>query len=263
MEPNLREEQLNNLFQSIKQLSDGQIGFIEPVISILLKPYFEISHLPKSDLVNDCILENMGDAIRIHHAFSNGPFTKDKFEYAMCDVFNLCGKKAELAPQGNPGYDINIEGQKMSLKTEAEASIRLDRIHVSKAMELGKGEWELELLRNQYLNHLAKYERILTLRCVSKPPPFYHYELVEIPKALLLECARGKLYFVDKSRQEPKPGYCDITDEKGNIKFQLYFDAGGERKLQIKNLQKKYCLVHADWIFSADKNPDYIQKKLI
>jgi Type II site-specific deoxyribonuclease len=54
-----------------------------------------------------------------------------------------------------------------------------------------------------------------------------------------------------QSRQFPKPAYYDITDSSGASKFQLYFDAGGERKLQIKGLKKTYCLVHAGWRFDT------------
>jgi hypothetical protein len=52
-----------------------------------------------------------------------------------------------------------------------------------------------------------------------------------------------------ESKQSPKPGYCDVT-EKGVLLFQLYFDAGGERKLQIKNLGKSNCIIHAYWKFN-------------
>jgi type II restriction enzyme len=50
------------------------------------------------------------------------------------------------------------------------------------------------------------------------------------------------------SAQFPKPGYCYI-EEQGTTLFSLYFDGGGERKLQIKGLRKDLCLVHATWKF--------------
>ena len=52
------------------------------------------------------------------------------------------------------------------------------------------------------------------------------------------------------SKQTPKPGYCDVKDTDGTLKYQLYFDGGTERKLQIKHLKKDLCIVHARWIFS-------------
>jgi Type II site-specific deoxyribonuclease len=77
------------------------------------------------------------------------------------------------------------------------------------------------------------------------------YELVEIPKSLLLEAQDGHLRIMHQSRQFPKPAYYDVRDASGESKFQLYFDAGGERKLQIKGLNTAYCLVHAEWSFET------------
>jgi Type II site-specific deoxyribonuclease len=57
------------------------------------------------------------------------------------------------------------------------------------------------------------------------------------------------LRIMHQSRQFPKPAYYDVTDSSGDSKFQLYFDAGGERKLQIKGMQKAYCLAYAEWRF--------------
>jgi type II restriction enzyme len=79
----------------------------------------------------------------------------------------------------------------------------------------------------------------------------WRYELVEIPKSLLMEAERGTLVMMEKSRQTPKPGYCHVTNELGGTKFDLYFDGGTERKLQIKNLDKSLCPVHATWSFEA------------
>lgn len=93
------------------------------------------------------------------------------------------------------------------------------------------------------------YDRILSLRTLSKSPNAWVYELVEIPKVLLLEATTGELRMMTDSKQFPKPGYCYIRDELGEEKFQLYFDGGTERKLQVRRLLKQYCCVHARWQF--------------
>ena len=81
--------------------------------------------------------------------------------------------------------------------------------------------------------------RILSLRRMRGTRAYaWHYELVEIPKSLLLEARHGALRIMHQSRQFPTPAYYDVTDASGESKFQLYFDAGGERKLQIKRLKK-------------------------
>jgi len=147
---------------------EGQIALVEDVASLLSNPYISIWHLPSSDFVDDCLLYTLGDLIRVHHAFSKGPFTKDKFEYALEKAENLCGVRAELASSGNPGHDITVSGVKISLKTEAERKIHSDRLHISKFMELGKGDWSDKLedfrgLRDQFFAHMQSYERIFTL----------------------------------------------------------------------------------------------------
>lgn len=253
--PQENKERISKLIAILPNLSGGQISILEKIIDIFSKPQNR-HRTPKSDIVSDAILNDFGDALMVHHSFSKQPFTKDKFEYVLESVLNSGGRKATLAPRGNPGYDITIDEVRFSLKTQADKNIRVDAIHISKFMELGGGQWgdkleDLEGLRNQFLNHLKKYDRILTLRALKNEPPDYVYELVEIPKTLLLKAKSGRFEMRMESTQMPKPGYCYV-EEKGQPLFELYFDGGGERKLQIKNLRKTLCSVHATWDFSGE-----------
>jgi len=249
-----RERIYEALTNSLRQLSEPQLEYIAEQVEQLQKPYVRQFRLPESDLIDDCVYTALGDHIRIHHVLSRHSFTKDPFEHALTRSLNRCGHTASLAPPGNPGYDVIADGHRLSLKTQADKGIRPDYIWISKFMELGKGEWsdnpsDLEGLRQQFLAHLQHYDRIFTLRCLSKGRPNWHYELVEIPKSLLLEASNGRLEMMLDSTQMPKPGYCYVTDGDGNQKFQLYFDGGGERKLQVKYLRKSYCILHAEWVF--------------
>ena len=249
-------ERIQRVIAILQELKEDQIALVEDVASLLAKQYSKIWRLPSSDFVDECILYTLGDLIRVHHAFSKGPFTKDKLEFALEKANNLCGVQAELASSGNPGHDITIAGVKISLKTEAERSIHADRLHISKFMELGKGDWsdkveDFEGLRDQFLLHTRSYDRIFALRCLFKQINKWHYELVEIPKELFEE-ARTGTFRKARTRVIPISGYCDVIDNLEQVKFRLYFDGGGERKLQIKDLQKKYCTVHAIWEFSID-----------
>ncbi len=250
-----KEEHLKQLCEALKTLTDGQVGWVEHVVAQFGREH-DFNHWDQSDIITPCVLQDFGDALRIHHCFSREPFSKDKFEYALERVINLCGMQAELAPKGNPGHDITINGQRFSLKTQADKNLRENKLHISKFMELGKGDWsnkddELIGLRQQFLYHMRSYDRILSLRKLSKDGQEWRYELVEIPRELLLEAEHGELEMKHDSTQLTKPGYCHVADNQGKYKFQLYFDGGGERKLQIKNLQKQYCIVHAQWSFFA------------
>lgn len=246
-----RRQTIESLVRSIPELTDGQLHWIQRVVSVYAADH--IFTLNESDLFDEVTLQNFGDAMRVHHSFSSEPFSKDKFEYVLVNVLNMSGHKAELAPKGNPGHDATVDGVQLSLKTQADKNIKEDSLWISKFMELGKGNWgdkpaDLEGLCLQFLNHMESYEKILSLRAIQKGP-HWKYELVEIPISILKLADGGELEMKLDSKQFPKPGYCYVRNKQGDIIFSLYFDGGGERKLQIKNLNKKYCQVHAEWEF--------------
>lgn len=253
-------EQREKLQKSILSLTDFELSEIQNLVKQFSKPmYFDYNH--DSPWFNDEFCSAFGDVLRMHHTASKGPFTKDKFEFAMEKIFRLLGLQADLAKVDNPGEDITIDGIKCSLKTEAEKSLKRDTIHISKYMELGKGKWEVESdligLREQFFEHLTHYERIFTLRCLQRGPQLWEYELVEIPKALFEESAHYPIHMVKNSKQrDHKPAYCYVPEKGPDMKYALYFDGGGERKLQIKYLKKSLCTVQATWRFLTEINQD-------
>jgi type II restriction enzyme len=203
-----------------------------------------------SDIITQAVLDNFGDRLLSHHATSRQALSKDRFEFALEAALNDAGIPASLVKsRTNRGHDLTIAGIPVSLKTEAASNIKANTIHISKWMELGKGVWELPVLLNVFLEHMRSYERIFILRCLETNPFKTCYELVEIPKALLLEAASCQLEIREDSRQMPKPGYGYVQDAAGQLSYALYFDGGTERKLQIKNLRKELCNVHATWCF--------------
>jgi len=239
------------LVRSIPDLTAGQLHWLQRVVAVFgAKHRFSLSN---SDLFDETTLLNFGDAMRVHHSFSAEPFSKDKFEYVFVKALKMSGHKASLAPKGNPGHDVTVNGVKLSLKSQADKGIRENALWISKFMELGKGHWgddpeDLKGLRDQFLAHMKNYKRILSLRALVKGPR-WKYELVEIPKQVLSAAINGELKMMTKSEQFPKPGYCYVRKPNGEPMFDLYFDAGSERKLQIKNLRKEFCRVHAVWEF--------------
>lgn len=249
---------VDRLSVALRELTASQLEFIEHVVAQFRKPFLKIERNSKSDIVDNQLLRDFGDVLRIHHCFSKAALSKDRFEYAFERTLTLCGRSAALAvSRTNRGHDITVEGVTCSLKTQADKGIKENEIYISKFMELGKGRWsasvgDLRGLRDQFLKHMESYDRIFTLRCLSNDPKRWRYELVEIPKTLLQEANDGKLSVCRESKQSPKPGYCTVKNAAGDIKFQLYFDAGSERKLQIKHLQKNLCTVHAQWEFATE-----------
>jgi type II restriction enzyme len=258
MEKITKEERIKWLVSYLPQLSEGQVIWVERIVYQFTRPRTFI-RLRESDLIsNESILEDFGDALRIHHCFTDEPFTKDKFEYVLVNVCKYYGLQSEKLQNNNPGEDVAINGQRYSLKTQADKNLRTNSINIHKFMELGKGDWtnkeeQLKGLTNQFLHHLGNYEKIIVLRNIGTPTPgnpYWKYELVEIPKSLLLQVKNGVYKMMSDSIQIPKPGYCRIYDEvSGELKFELYFDGGTERKLKINKINKQNCIVHATWEF--------------
>lgn len=247
-----RSERIERLLSAIPGLSDYRLQLIDRIVRVFALPR-EYSKSDTSDLISDRILEDFGDVLRLHHCFSREPFSKDKFEYALENVLKSEGIDVVLAQRGQKGYDLRIKGENFSLKTEAAKAIRSGKIHISKFMELGGGKWgddpaDLIGLRAQFLDVLAGIKRILILRALKQGMPDYFYELVEIPKVLLQKVVNGRFVMMNESSQFPKPGYCYVEDDE-TLLYSLYFDGGGERKLQIKGLRKELCIVHASWHF--------------
>lgn len=247
-----RQERVARLITAIQELSDYRLQLIDLIVSVFSLPK-EYERTKGLGLVSERVLEDFGDVLRLHHCFSREPFSKDKFEYALEKVLKAAGINANLAARGQRGYDIRIMGEDFSLKTEAAKAIRLNTIHISKFMELGGGQWgddpaDLIGLRDQFLSALSRINRILILRALRKGTPDWFYELIEVPKSLLEKAVNGRCEMARDSSQYPKPGYCYV-EEKGKILFALYFDGGGERKLQIKTLRKDLCVLHASWKF--------------
>lgn len=253
-----KDERIERLVKYLPDLTEGQIIWLERIAYQFTRPKTFYRN-PLTNLIStDFILDDFGDALRIHHCFTDEPFTKDKFEYVLVNVFKYYGITAEKSANNNPGADVSINNETFSLKTQADSKLRTDFINIHKYMELGKGEWSdkvehLHGLTQQFLNHLSNYDRVLVLRNIGKPlpaKPFWKYELVEIPKSLLMEVTNGEYVMTTDSIQMPKPGFCRVRDTTTNaLKFVLYFDGGSERKLKINQLDKRLCTVHATWEF--------------
>lgn len=266
---------ISNTFNlaEIESLTSSQKSWIQAIVQQFRMPH-TFKRNAESDLVTETVLQNIGDLLRIHHATSRRSLSKAPFEYAFEKALQLSGMSAKLADSAtNPGYDLTIGTMRLSLKTEAAKNISETKIHVSKWMEMGKGEWNpINKQLPRFLEHMMGYDRILTLRCLKQTGTDYLYELVEIPKALMLKAATGIMECASDSTQETKPWYCRVLDVEANAqalaaynaktkkpknppkeiyKLSLYFDAGTERKLQVKGLLKSHCIVHATWRFNS------------
>ncbi|WIH03956.1 hypothetical protein KHF85_13975 [Xanthomonas translucens pv. graminis] len=237
--------------KAYEQLSPAQQASVLRSVRAYAAPK-EFWRNPSSDIINDAVLNSLGDRLVEHHGGSRQALSKDRFEFAFERALQEGGFSAELAKsRTNRGHDLTVDGVFVNLKTEASAAVKDDFIHVSKWMELGRGPWDISFQRQQFLDHLKNYNRIFTLRRLAPSNGKVRYELVEIPKQLMLDSANWPIEFAENTKQETIPAYVRVKDKAGNLKYSLYFDAGSERKLQIKSLSKAECIVHATWTFDG------------
>jgi hypothetical protein len=252
------EAQRAALSKTLTPLSGAQLELLAYIVESLGADMRVHVH-PASDFVSEAFARMFGDLLLVHHALSRENFSKDKFEYGLETSLRRVHIPAALATKGNHGHDIEVRDERWSLKTQADDAIKRDRIEISKFMELGKGQWNTEAdlpgLRQRMFDHMKDYDRIFTLRTLSAAKtkaaardPFHHYELVEIPKVLLLRADGVDCVMSQVSKQTSKPGSCTVTDN-GELLFKLVFDGGTERKLTVKHLAKSACQVHATWRF--------------
>ena len=241
----------------IAALSRGQLALLNAILDTFQRSV-AAERWADSDVVSAEYLAAFGDVLKLHHTMSDDYLDKHRFEAAIERVLKAIGKDAHRPSRNYPGHDITVDGVPWSLKTQGDRGIKSDVLYISKFMELGKGKWvtesDLRALRDQFLKHMDAYERIFQLRYfklagAEHGSAEHFYELVEIPKSLLLEAKSGICKMMHASKQTPKPGYCTVKDRRGEVKFRLYFDGGTERKLQIKDLRKDLCTVHATWKF--------------
>ncbi|MCX8520352.1 MAG: hypothetical protein ORN28_02305, partial [Rhodoferax sp.] len=176
-----REKDIREITEALFRLTPAQQAWIKSVIRVF-GTSCEFIRSPDSDLVSDAVLAHLGDRLLSHHAGSRQALSKDRFEFSFESALNVSGIPAELVKsRTNRGHDMTVHDYRISLKTEAAANLRDEYIHVSKWMELGRGEWELSHLRDLFLEHLQCYDRIFTLRRLKNEGVNVRYELVEIP----------------------------------------------------------------------------------
>ena len=141
----LSNKDKRELLEALDRLTPAQRQWVKVAILAFGIPRM-FWRAPDSDIVTRAVLENLGDRLLSHHASSRQSLSKDRFEFALEAALNASNIPAQLVKsRTNRGHDITIQNVPVSLKTEAAKNIKENTIHVSKWMELGKGDMVLKL----------------------------------------------------------------------------------------------------------------------
>lgn len=247
----LTEEQLAILRES---MTDAEFRFLAPLLVAIRQPVKKAIDA-SSDIVTISFDACFTRRLCLFHALHDPKkvLQKHDFEFAFKEAMEYEGQHTvELTKKTFPGSDAIVDGTTgFSLKTEAEAGIRPDRIKISKLMEsawtkdLGSIQEFRENL-HRITDHLKKYQRILTLRAFGRySSGRIQYDLVEIPSRLLLEVRDAE---EDDFTPLTRAGSTTLSVRHGStLAFQVVFD-GSDQKITIRNLRVDLCLKHGTWI---------------
>ncbi|MGW4222155.1 hypothetical protein ACWEG1_01730 [Streptomyces bauhiniae] len=241
---------LERLVAQAQLLDSAQLEMLGEMAEALQQPC-EVRVAPASDLVSNEFSDYFLNRLKIHHATSEEKFKKVAFEYAFIAAARYAGGSAsKTRSQTFQGADATVNGARWSLKTEASTGISESNIVVSKFSEarwIRDCETPVDFAREclpRFLAHLDEYDRIATLRAFSVAPELVRYELVEIPKSLLMRAADLTEY--DFKPRTKNGSSSALYKDSDGIAFRLVLD-GSVEKVTLSRIPVQRCRVHASW----------------
>ncbi len=242
---------IEDVVRILENLPQDKLDCVHRVASALRRGV-HCSVAPDSDIANDQFNDSFCNTLLTYHALHQEKLKKVTFEFAFRDACTAAGREARLAiSQTEPGYDIEVDGVKYSLKTQADSQIRDNRIHLTKLMEAA-GIQSFQDTRDNVrytlehiLPHLLEADRMLVLRAFDEPEGVVRYELVEIPMSLLLRVGDVKAEDFSEPTEKKRTTHAWVCLDDIRA-FSLYFD-GSDEKIQIQHLRSELCWQHACW----------------
>jgi len=143
-----------------------------------------------------------------------------------------------------PREDIVVLGGRISIKTETGVGTKPNRISITKLCTTERDPWDQRVLVQRALGHLAQYEDILMLRAIWPGQGQIHYQLLDVPVALLRRMEIVALEPVGKRvTRQSLAGY---VLEGNDRLFRVRFD-GTDGKCQIQELRVDRCHMLREW----------------
>ncbi len=216
-----------------------------------------------SDICDRRFADYFSNRLRLHHATASqaDKFTKKPFEFAFVDASRAAGRNGRIIPSStHPGPDVEVEGELFSLKTEGAANVSPRTILISKFMEakwIDRCETTEDFAREappRLVQHLNRYDRILTLRSTNASNFKVKYELIEIPRDLMLRVDTLRAEDFSETTASNSSG-ADVLGEDGTKAFRVSLD-GSDAKVTIRGLRVDLCRFHGSWMVQAPIQED-------
>jgi len=185
--------------------------------------------------------------VDVHHSiYPTVPPQGVYFEALVERTFRAIHKPLTVIRSGGvnqPRYDIQIEGHRISLKTETGIGTKRNLINITKLCTTEREPWNADTLKARVVEHLGRYDTILMLRAVWEAG-LVRYQLVEIPVSLLQLLGNCEPKPVGRRSGRQSLG-ADVLHE-GHVAFHVHFD-GSDGKCQIRGLRVEDCKLLLEW----------------
>jgi len=201
----------------------------------------------KDDLFNPGFLLALKSFVDVHHSiYPTVPPQGIYFEALVERTFRAIHKPITVIAAGGanqPRYDIQVDGTRISLKTETGIGTKRDFINITKLCTTEREPWDAETLKGRAMVHLSRYDIILMLRAIWTEELVF-YQLIDIPVALLRLLDGCKPEPVGKRAGRQSLG-ADVM-RGGHVVFHVHFD-GSDGKCQIRRLRVADCKLLLEW----------------
>lgn len=180
----------------------------------------------------------------IHHYFLKAPLATNSFEAAFVRAADAGGHEIRKAPEGQRFWDVELDGQRISLKSTAAKDLRVGSLHISKLCEAAwiqdarSASHREKNTKRLFAEYTATVVAIIQLRLFKKKAL---YEMVRIPTSVLAQVAD-----VPRVKFAPEGPSIGIPVGQDPPDFTLKLDRS-DAKVTLTKIDKSVCAVDGIW----------------
>jgi len=237
----------------LPELEEAQIEKLLDIARMMAAPIEEEIN-SSSGLLRPRFVKEFRARLQAHHATHTTPMDRLGFENAFLSASRHAGLEAKEAPSRTTRfYDVEINEEKVALKTEGAKSMKADRLHISKLSEAawiqdmrsGRNRWERTM--RLFKEFIDAVDRIFVLR-YYRSSPIPRYELVEIPVTHF-----DRILELNSTEFDSDAPRIKISDTSGYL-MELCLDRS-DSKITIAKIEKPRCIVHGEWRLTQMEKP--------
>jgi len=211
-----------------------------------LRTNVDVAILPDSWLLDDRFVEEFQSRLLAQHSFMGSVLAQLSFEAAFEASASAAGRSVAPAPSGQRFWDLQVDGNRISLKSTKAKSLKEKTLHISKLTEAAWiQDCRTARARKQHVQKLFRdytetVDSIFQLRYFAN---LRKYELVEIPVQML-----AGVFDVPLSHFNADGPSINIPVGQNPPDFTLKLDRS-DAKITLANILKEKCTVHGSWTF--------------